>query len=129
MYSDEDVFAIYELGRLYYEMGYFTPAERIFSGLSTVDDNRTPARLAVGLIKLERGLFKDSIKYFRAAIEESHYTLPAKLALCAAFIAEKEMSRAKTMLIEIAPQLEQLPSRLAGMRILWEALVLRCEEG
>ncbi len=35
-YSQTELNSIYELGRLYYEMGYFAPAERLFTGLSAV---------------------------------------------------------------------------------------------
>ena len=86
-YSPEELTAIYELGRLYYEMGYFTPAERIFSGLSAVDENQTCAQLGLGLIKLERGAYQDAITQLRLALQQPLGEVQAKIALAAAFIA------------------------------------------
>ena len=96
-YTSEELTSIYELGRLYFEMGYFAPAERIFSGLAAVDDDRTPSRLGLGLVKLERGLYQEAAVHFRAALQSNTYTLQSKLGMCAAFVAVGEVSRARSI--------------------------------
>ncbi len=125
-YADEQLKAIYELGRLYFEMGYFAPAERIFAGLSVVDGAQTPARLGLGLVKLERGLFQEAAVHFRNVIQSGRYTLPAKVALASAFLAAGELNRAKSMLGEISKEAGPQLAQDTEMRILWEALVIRC---
>jgi len=125
-YADEQLKAIYELGRLYFEMGYFAPAERIFAGLSVVDGAQTPARLGLGLVKLERGLYQEAAVHFRNVIQSGRFTLQAKVALASAFLAAGEFNRAKSMLGEISKEAGAQLAQDTEMRILWEALVIRC---
>ncbi len=127
-YSKEELTAIYELGRLYYEMGYFVPAERIFAGLCAVDSGQTAARLALGIVKLECGLFADSLVHLRHANQEPQYEMPAKLALSAAFVGMKELMRAQSMLAEIKKKFgKQLDGNRAAAA-LWEALNSRATQ-
>ncbi|OVE79675.1 hypothetical protein BVY02_02520 [bacterium J17] len=107
-YPPEVLGGIYELGRLYYELGYYGPAERIFLGLSVVDRFSTPARLGLALVKLELGLFQESTVYFRAALQEGPQALHAKLGMCAAFIAMGEITRARSMLGQLAREFARL---------------------
>lgn len=100
-YNVEELYAIYELGRLYFEMGYFVPAERIFVGLATVDDGLTPSRLGLGLIKLENGLLDEAISHFRDALDTKRYDLQAKIGLSIAFIALQENSRARLLISDL----------------------------
>jgi hypothetical protein len=125
-YSNEELVAIFELGRLYFEMGYFAPAERIFAGLSVVDDERTPCRIGLGLVKLERGLFQEATTHFRQSLQIGKYPILAKLGLCAAFVAMKEMSRAQSILAEISNDPDHLRMIDPDQQRLFEALVLRC---
>ena len=126
-YSDSELFAIYELGRLYFEMGYFAPAERIFSGLAAVDGGRTPARCGLGLVKLERGLYEQSQDQLRLALQDRVYPTQAKLGLVAVFIAVNEIPRAKSMLVELAAELEKSEELDPALRSLWEAFAIRCD--
>lgn len=127
-YNDDQVKAIYELGRLYFEMGFFSAAERIFAGLVSVDGGRTPARLGLALTKLERGLFQEAAMHLRAVIQGGAYPTQAKLALAGTFIALGEVQRAKTMLGEIAKETatSNSPAQEGELRTLWEAMVIRC---
>lgn len=125
-YSNEELIAIYELGRLYFEMGYFAPAERIFNGLAAIDEGRSPARLGLGLIRLERGLHQEAATQFRQVLELGTYELQAKLALCGAFVATGELPRAKSLLNELAKVLERNPGTDPELRKLYQAFVLRC---
>lgn len=105
-YSSEELSAIYELGRVYFEMGYFVPAERIFAGLAAVDAEQIPARLALGLIKLEQGLVNEAVVQFRLALEAGGYELETKLALGACFISAGETQRVQSILAEVGPRLD-----------------------
>ena len=100
-YTSNELFAIYELGRLYFEMGYFVPAERIFGGLVTVDNGMTPARLGLGLIKLENGLIDEAVSHFREALESRELELQAKIGLSIAFVALQENSRARLIIRDL----------------------------
>lgn len=129
-YSPKALSAIYELGRLYFEMGYFAPAERIFSGLVAVDSAATPAHIGLGLIKLECGLFSESISTFREALEKGTFSLQAKVGLAAAFICTGEVSRARSLLTQVGREqggAEGMAALNAETKTLWEALMLRCE--
>lgn len=102
IYSIEMLGGIYELGRMYYETGFFAPAERIFAGLATVDNGATPAKLALGLVKLDLGLYNEASSLFRQCIEERSFDRSAKIALAVCFIAQSELKRAQSLLVEVA---------------------------
>jgi len=119
-YSPEELVSIYELGRLYYEMGYLVPAERIFAGLVAVDGNHTAARIGLGLLKIERGLFQEATNQFRLALQANSFPLQAKLGLVIAFLGMQELPRARSLLGEltkemngISPEVSQLARVLA----------------
>lgn len=120
-YTPELFVALYELGRLYYEMGYFGASERIFLGLSAVDREATPCRVGVGVVRLERGAFQEALNAFRAALRDPHWQAEAKLGLAAAFLARTELDRAATILSEIESEVSQ-----PELQKLWRALLARC---
>ncbi len=126
-YSDEQLKAIYELGRMYYEMGYFAPAERIFAGLIGVDNGRTPARLGLALVKLERGALQEAAQHFRAALQNTGIAMQTKLGLAAAFVAAGELNRARSILGEVSKEAANLGKNAEEkeLRALWEALAIR----
>ena len=126
VYSSEELLAIYELGRMYYEMGFFVPAERIFGGLITVDNNSTPARVGLGLLKVERGLYQDSTVHFRASIQAGAFVMQAKLGLVAAFLGLQEIPRARSLLAEIGKEMSQTPNVDQNLKTLAEAYAERC---
>ena len=126
-YGKEQLRAVYELGRMYFEMGFFVPAERIFAGLAAVDAGTTAARLGLGLLKLERGLFQESTVYFRAALQANTFPLEAKLGLVAAFIGLGEHPRARSLLGEVARDIQAQPNIDAEVRTLAEAFAERCQ--
>lgn len=123
-YSAEDLASIFELGRLYYDMGYVAAAERIFSGLTSVDEGQTPANIGVGLIKREHGLSEEAMPQFRAAMRNRMFQQQAKIGLSLAFLGIGDRSRAQSLLHEMRAEIES--STDTEMRTLWEALCLRC---
>lgn len=125
-YSENELVAIYELGKLYYEMGYFAPAERVFTGLAVVDDGRTPARVGLGLVKLELGSLEESSYHFRKAIQSGSYSMEAKFGLTATFIAAGDFSRAKSLLMQIQQDATADPVKKPELESLWSALNVRC---
>ena len=124
-YSIDALAAIYELGRVYLEMGYFIPAERIFNGLVAVDQGQTPARLALGVLNLERGLTEEAAEQFRLVLDSSGFHLQARLGLTAAFLAGGDIQRARSSLAQVRREynLDSQPY----LNALWEAFSLRCE--
>ena len=124
-YSKQNLSAIFSLGRLYLEMGYYVPAEKIFSGLIAVDGGSTAAKLAMGVLKLEQGHPQEAGNYFRAALAEEVFSLQAKLGIAASFVSAKEIARALSMLQELAREVDK-DSVSAEMRTLWVALKARC---
>ena len=126
-YSKETLNAIYELGRMYFEMGFFVPAERIFAGLADCDEGVTAARLGLGLLKLERGMFQESLVHFRAALNSNNFPIHAKLGLIAAFVGMQELGRARSLLAELAKEMQNALNVEPDVRTLAEALAQRCE--
>ena len=101
-YSPNILAGMFELGRMYYETGFFAPAERIFSGLLVIDNKITPSKLGLGLVKLELGLYNEAGSLFRQCIEEKSFEASSKVALAACFIAQSELKRAQSLLMELA---------------------------
>ena len=122
-YTYQDLVSLYELGRLYFDMGYFAPSERIFNGLVEIDEGETPAQLGLGLIRLERSLPGEAITHFRSVLQgPPRYHLSAKFGLCSAFLSSEEGSRADSILHQIQREhLAELQGSRA-LRLLWEAL-------
>ena len=100
-YTRDEIIAIYELGRLYYEMGYYVAAERIFNGLCVIDGGQSPGRLGVALVKLERGSHNDAIEQFRLAVRNPAWALRAKLGLCSSLAAMGDKARCAELLREL----------------------------
>ena len=102
IYTNTELAGIYELGKMYYEMGFYTAAERIFQGLLLIDQGSTPSRIGLGLIKLENGLLAESVTQFREAIKASNFETEAKVGLSLCFIAEGQHSRAHWLFNDVA---------------------------
>lgn len=126
-YTPQELAAIYELGRLYYEMGYFVPAERIFNGLSRVDQGLTASRIGMGLIKLENGLLEQAIACFRESLERREYEIQAKIGLAFAFMGQKEIARAKCIIDELLKRRATISSSHPQMDRLVSALQMRID--
>lgn len=124
-YSTEELSSIYELGRTYFEMGFFAPAERLFNGIIALNPQFVPARLALGMVKLENGLFEESSTHFRAVLDVGGFDIQAKLGLCAAFVASNELPRAQSILAELSGVIENERGLDTDIRKLYEAFVLR----
>ncbi|MCB0358047.1 MAG: hypothetical protein KDD44_00370 [Bdellovibrionales bacterium] len=127
-YSDELLTGIFELGRMYYEMGYTLPAERIFRGLIAVDrGGRTPAALGLALLMLERGQYADSAMLFQQAAERGIEPIRAELGACAALLADGHSAEAKRLLVQVGRSIEERPAEGDDLRRFWEALALRVD--
>lgn len=129
VYPPELLKSIYELGRMYFEMGYFAPAEKIFQGLVAVDKGETPARVGLGLVKIERGFYQEAAMNFRSAIQKGQYQVQAKIGMAFSFIAQNELSRARSMLSQIENDHGDKITEDHGIRTLFEAAYIRCEKG
>ena len=126
-YSEKDLVALYELGRLYYEMGYFAPAERVFAGLIVIDGGITPARVGLGLVKLERGLFSDAMTHFRMALQSGCFKVSAYLGLCCSFVAGGELDRARSLLSQLEREKQLQEDFSPEHKAIRDALQMRCE--
>ncbi len=123
IFSKDELAAMYELGRLYYEMGYVAPAERMFAGLAGLDGHTTASRIGLGLLKVERGSFQEATAHFRAALQSGTFVSSAKLGLVISFLGMQETARARSLLSEVMKESRDLSPE---MRQLAEALAERC---
>ena len=125
-YTDELLSAIYSLGILYLEMGYFTPAEKIFLGLNSIDSTKTPASLGLGVIKLEQNLQQESANFFRMASDTDKYSVIGKIGMAFSFLASGEFARALSIIGEIKSE-NEITNFPAEQRALIEAISDRCQ--
>jgi hypothetical protein len=101
--------SIYELGRLYFEMGYFKAAERIFQGLVNCDNGLTPSLLGLAVIKMEKGDFHSAREFFLQSLSNQAgttiYHLQARLGLVMCLMALGEENRAKDLFNSLSTDL------------------------
>lgn len=126
-YNEYEIGSIYELGRMYFEMGFFAAAERVFSGLAAIDDGKSPARLGLGLVKLERGLYQEAVQHLRDSLQSNQYSVQTKVALSFAFLGLGELSRARSILSQMIKEIGPQTAVESEVRTLWEALAVRLE--
>ena len=126
-YTQDELIAIYELGRLYYGMGFLAAAERIFNGLSTIDGGVTPARIGLGLVKLEKGSFDDAMAHFRTAMKQGAFVAGAKLGLSAALLAQGDRARAQSVLKEVQQSFLKTPPADDSQTRLLESFLICCQ--
>jgi len=128
-FSTDELLGMYELARLYYEMGYLSAAERILNGLVVIDGGATPARGALGTVKLETGKLEEALQIFRLAVKSpmrAEEIIVGKLGLIASFLAAGDLERATTLVQEAQSDLQHAPGEVRNLRELWEAFAIRC---
>jgi hypothetical protein len=128
-FQGEELNAIYALGRLYYELGYLSASERILAGLTEIDDGFTPARVALGVIKLESGKAEEAIQVFRSSAKSPRRAddiFSGKLGLVAAFLFLGDIERATSLLREVQADVAKGTNHNPGLRRLFEAFAVRC---
>ena len=125
-YAAEELAAIYELGRLYFEMGFYPAAEKIFAGLAVVDNGLTPARIGLGLIRIDNGQCNEAATYFRSELPDGHYKIQAKLGMVVSFIELGELPRARSLLGQIDKDLQNAKSPSPELEKLFHVLLVRC---
>lgn len=129
MFEESELIGMYELARLYYEMGYLSAAERILNGLVQIDDGLTPSRGALGVVKLEAGKPDEAVQVFRAAVKSPRRgedIIIGKLGLVASFLSAGDLERATTLIQEIEIDLADNPADMRDLRELWAAFAIRC---
>ena len=128
-YSNKELNSIYQLGILYYDMGFFAPAERVLQGLVAIDKEYSPAKLGLGLIKIEKGLFAEAAGLFREVIESGNFNLQAKLGLVFSFLGAKDISRAKSILNQVKSDHKEELEVNKNLGVLLQAAIFRCGGG
>ena len=109
-------------------MGYLAPSERIFQGLAFCDRGKTPARIGLGLIKLETGLFEAAAASFRGAIDYDQLPLRARLGMSFVFLAQRDFARASSLLILVEKEFSSELAKNSVLKRLFEAAKLRASK-
>lgn len=126
-YTEEQFESIYALGKMYLEMGYFVPAERIFAGLAKIDLNFiTAANVGLALLRLQKGQYQESTVFFRLLLQSPRFSLFAKLGLSAAFLGQKELSRARLLLLEVQSEYNKRRVNDTQIKKLIESFFICC---
>ena len=106
IFSEKELYSIYELGKLYYDMGYFSAAERVFSGLIEIDGGDTPSLLGLGLVKFERGQYEEASLLFMKVMDKTpEFELEARIALGICLVALKDYPKARVVLEDVTTRL------------------------
>lgn len=108
--SQKTLDGMYALARMYMESGFYTPAERIFSGLVEIDRGSTPAALGLAYTKFQREKYQDAITIYKTLAQSGLYTNEAKIGLVCCFLATGERPRARTILEDQLRNLGQAPA-------------------
>lgn len=122
--SIEFALSAYELGRIYYEAGYLSAAERVFAGLSSLEGNQTASLIGQGLIKTEGGFYEEASKCFRDSLTKKLFPLQARLGLCFCFLAVGDSRRAKSLIDQIGVEHQGELSMNPAAKRIWESLLL-----
>ena len=126
-YQHDQILGLSELGRLYYEMGIFPSAEKIFMGLIAIQANSVPCHVGLGLVKLDRGQYEEADHWFREALKNKDFELEAKFGLTLVFLATNELGRAKVLLNQMEPFFNNPKNNDPTLQNLRKALLLRFE--
>lgn len=122
-YASEEICGLYELGRLYYEMGIYSSAEKLFAGLMAIHAQIVPCHVGLGLVKLERGYYEEAENCFREGLKNKDFEIEAKFGMVLVFIATNEVGRAKVLMDQITPVFDNKKNNDQVLLNLKEALL------
>lgn len=105
-YSDEEISAIYELGRLYLESGLFPAAENIMRGLTEVVPEFAPAWLGLCYLHTQNRNNDAALLAARQAVRMDARSVEAQLFLVACFLTSGDYNSAGTYLGEVGEAIE-----------------------
>lgn len=105
-YADEEVAAIYALGRLYLENGDIRRAEVIFHGLTEALPDFAPGWLGMSYVFLASRNYDQAIYSARQALRLDPDFVPATLFLVASLLSTRDYNSAGTFLGEVGEKIE-----------------------
>lgn len=105
-YSDEEIVHIYELARLFLELGELSKADIVVTGLIEIAPEFSPARLAKGYVALHEGNFELAVDQGRQMLALAPLNPQAMLLLVSAFLGTGDFNQAGTLLGEVGETIE-----------------------
>lgn len=106
-YTDEEVFDIYSLGKLWLDTGQHKRAESLMSGLNEVAPGFAPAWLGTAYLKLTAGDYDDALRAAKSALRINPESAEAMLYIVALSLTLGDASTAGTYLGEVGESIEQ----------------------
>jgi hypothetical protein len=123
-YSDSELQAIFEVGRLHIVAGEIGAGEAIFRGLSEVSADYLPAWLGIAYARYLEGDFEAGLQAARQAIRIEPNSISGLLMLVNGLLCTEDINSAGAFLGEVREQLEvSTPS--AEHRKLYKMLLAR----
>lgn len=104
-YSDDELNAIYALGRLQLELGNIRQGESIFNGLNEIVPDYVPSWLGTACCHVLNKNFDAAVFASRQAVRIDPENAPGLLLLSAALLATADYSGAGTVLGEISERI------------------------
>ena len=124
-YSDEEVLCIFELGRLYIEIGEFVKAEEIFLGLIEIAPQYTPAWLGISYIEVSRKKYESAIKYLIQALSLNKDSIEVQIFLIVCTLSTKDFQSAGTYLGEVQEKIESFGVQDINYKNLYKSQLAR----
>lgn len=106
MYSNEEIQRIYSLGRLYLEGGQLRAAEQIFSGLSAIKAEFTPALLGLIYLYVISERWDDIERLIDAAKKNNEYHIEILIFEALFKFSQRDIAAAGTALGEVKDLIE-----------------------
>ena len=106
-YSQDELFDIYELGKLWLESGQHRRAEAIMNGLNEVASDFAPAWLGTAFLRSISGNYEGVLNAAKQALRIAPESIEAMLYIVTAALALKDLSTAGTYLGEVGERIEQ----------------------
>lgn len=105
-YSDEEIHQIYELGKLYMEIGQVRKAETIMNGLNAVAPDFAPAWLATAYLAILSQNIDAAISASQNALRVDGNSVEAMLYLSSLFLTSGDYNSAGTYIGEAGEKIE-----------------------
>ncbi len=105
-YSDNEMAAIFEVGRLHLAAGDLGAGETIFRGLIELTSDFVPAWLGVAYVKFLEGDFEAGLQAARQAIRIEPNSISGLLMLVNGLLCTSDLNSAGAFLGELREQLE-----------------------
>jgi lipopolysaccharide biosynthesis regulator YciM len=111
-YSEQHIYGLYNLARMFFTSGFDSKAEKICLGLLSISETNILARLLIAAIHLERGNYSLAANHYRIASQDNQYSLEARFGLLACYSGLMDTPRTEMLASELEKEKETFSEEL-----------------